>query len=280
MSRREQILDRISTIPAIPTAATRVIGLLQDPEVDINDVMEAIEYDPGLTSNVLRLANSAYFAGPRTIDSLRDAIVLLGMSRVFQLVITSAIIPIARQEVRGYDLPPGKLLEHCIAVAIACEELAGELNLKPPVSTFTAGLLHDVGKIVLSTFLEVDVAPIIEIAFRDGVSFEKAEAAVLGIDHAEVGAALLETWKLPSGIVEVVRYHHQPRPIEGDTLVVDLVHVADHLCIESGLGTGGVDGLNYAPCPESTARLAIKPTAVEAVVCRVITGMQALQDIV
>lgn len=280
MSRREQILEKVSAIPSMPTAATRVIGLLQDPEVDINDLMEAIEYDPSLTSNVLKLANSAYFAGPRTIDSLRDAIVLLGMSRVFQLVITSAIIPIARSEVRGYDLPPGKLLEHCIAVAIASEELAGVLDMKPPVNTFTAGLLHDVGKIVLSTFLEIDAGPIIEIAYREGVSFEKAEAAVLGIDHAEVGAALLDIWKLPPGIVEVVRYHHQPQPIDGDTLTVDLVHVADHLCIESGLGAGGVDGLNYAPSPEATARLNLKPTVIETVVCRVLTGMEALQNIV
>ncbi len=279
MSRKEQILEKVNTIPSMPTAAARVISLLQNPEVEISELMSAIEYDPGLTSNVLRLANSAYFAGPRQIGSLRDAIVRLGMNRIFQLVITSAIVPLARQRVRGYDIPAGKLLEHSVGVAIAAEELANLMEVTPPAHTFTAGLLHDLGKIVLGTFLEIDAAPIVALAHSENLSFEVAEGRVLGMNHAEVGAVLLERWNLPSSIVNVARYHHQPQPVEEDTLTVDLVHMANNLCLQCGIGTGSVDGLQYRPSQESTARLHLSATASEKVLCKMMSGIQDLQDL-
>lgn len=278
---KDQILDKVRSVPSIPTAASKVIGLLQDPEVEINELMKTIEYDPGLTSNVLRLANSAYFAGPRTISTLREAIMRLGTNRIFQLVITSAIVPLARQPVKGYDIAAGKLLEHSIAVAIGGEELASQLGLRPPAHTFTAGLLHDLGKIVLGTFLAIDAAPILKLAYEEQLSFEVAETRVLGIDHAEAGAVLLETWNLPMGLVDAVRFHHRPEEIgerpEG-TLVVDLVHVADNLALESGVGTG-IDGLNYHPSPAVTARLKLRADAAEAVLCNMVKGMEELRDI-
>lgn len=279
MSRKKEILDRLQTIPALPTAAGRMIVLLRDPDVDITEVIHTIEYDPSMTSNVLRLANSAYFGGPRTISSLRDAIVRLGFNRIFQLVLTAAIMPVARQAVKGYDLPAGGLLEHSIAVAIGAEELASQLKLKTPAATFTAGLLHDLGKVILGTFLQVDAGPIVDIAYREKISFELAEARVLGIDHAGVGAALLERWDLPTTIVEVVRWHHQPESYKGDTLLMDLVHAADHLSLASGVGVG-VDGLNYHPSEEVMARLGIKASVAESVLCKMLDGVAELRDII
>ena len=279
MSRRDEVLSKVQTIPALPTAAGRIVLLLRDPEVAIAEVIRTIEYDPSLTTNVLRLANSAYFAGPRTIASLRDAVVRLGFNRIFQLVITSAILPVARQAVKGYDLPPGKLLEHSIGVAIGAEELGTQLRLKPPPETFTAGLLHDLGKVILGTFLEVDAAPIIELAYQQQISFERAEAMVLDIDHAEAGAALLEWWSLPTTIVQVVRWHHQPESYEGDTVIIDLVHAADHLSLTAGTAAG-VDGLNYHPSQEVMARLCLNATIEDTVVCRMLEGIESLRDVI
>ncbi|NQT93412.1 MAG: HDOD domain-containing protein, partial [Lentisphaerae bacterium] len=181
MSSRDEILAKVHSVPALPMAATKVISLLQDPDVGVSEVMKVIEFDPGLTSNVLRLANSAYFGGNREIVSLRDAGVRLGTNQVFQMVMTSSVSQVAAQPVRGYSLPAGELLEHSIAVAIGAEQLAEALGRKPPGHTFTTGLLHDLGKIVLGTFVEVDVAPILEMAFQNQVSFEVAEQHVLGI---------------------------------------------------------------------------------------------------
>ena len=140
MSDREEILAEVNSVPALPMAASKVIEMIREPDVGVADVMEVVEYDPGLTSNVLRLANSAYFGGNREIVSLRDAGVRLGLNRVFQLVMTSAISKVVSQPVRGYSLSPGELLEHSMAVAIGAEQLACALDRQPPPETFTTAL--------------------------------------------------------------------------------------------------------------------------------------------
>jgi putative nucleotidyltransferase with HDIG domain len=277
MSLREQILEQTRAVPALPSSATRILAMIQDPDASMSDIMDIIAVDPGLTTDFLRLANSAYFAGPRRISSLRDAGVLLGTARIQQLVIASAVFPLVMPPLKGYDLPPGELLDHMVAVAIGAEELAKALQRAAPPWTFTAGLLHDIGKIVLGTFVEVDCQPIVQLAFQQGVSFEEAERQVLGVDHAEVGADLLAQWQFPEDIVQVVRWHHQPEQMPGDPLVADLVHAADTLSVECGQATG-VDGLNYRSSPGTVERLHLRTRVCEAVTCRMLTELQTLRE--
>ncbi|MCX5758242.1 MAG: HDOD domain-containing protein [Candidatus Hydrogenedentes bacterium] len=277
-SKRQSVLAKVRAIPSLPVAATKVIALLRDTEVKLDDLLRAIQYDQGLTSNVLRLANSAYFAGPRTIGSVREAIMRLGMNRLFQLVITTAVTPFGRQEVRGYDLSAGKLMEHATSVAVGAEELAAQLRVKAPKETFTAGLLHDLGKVALGTFVDVDGDAITKLAYEHHMSFELAEVEVLGINHAEVGAVLLEQWNLPDSIVNVVRWHHKPDRYKGDQLLFDLVHAADHLSYQIGIGAG-IDGLNYQASPEVFERLHITDEVVEKVSCQMFAGLDSLREL-
>lgn len=262
----------------MPVAVTKVITLLQDPEVEIIDLIKGIELDPGLTSNVLRLANSAYFGGPRTIGSLRDAIVRLGTNRVFQLVIASAISPLALPALKGYDLAPGALVQHCVGVAIGTDELTTALKLKASSHAFTAGLLHDLGKVVLGTFVEIDAAPIAALALEQELSFEEAEQEVLGIDHAEVGEILLEGWSIPQAIVDPVRWHHAPDAYRGnERLTVDIVHVANQLALESGLGIGA-PGPNCHFSKAATERLGLRVTVAESVIGNMTDALNQVRD--
>jgi len=278
MSRREEILSSINTIPSMPFAALQAVGLLQDPEADMAEIVRIIEHDPGLTTNLLRLANSAYYGGAGTIDSLRQAIVRLGTKCILQMLVVSAAAPLITPAVKGYDLSPGELWRHSVAVAVGTERLAEALGLKPPDHAFTAGLLHDVGKLVLGTFVEVDAGPIMELAQREGISFEVAERRVLGIDHAETGAALLGKWELPETIVEVNRWHHNPDGFSGDPLVVDLVHVADALCLMLAIGAGS-DGLQYRPSREVADRINLTTLASETAVCGILEGLNELSEL-
>lgn len=275
MSRREEILAQVHGLPALPTGAGHLIMMLQDPDLEIGQLIERIEYDPGLTSNVLRIANSAYFAGPRSIGSLREAIVRLGTRRILQLVITSIVAPMARRPVLGYDIPAGQLLTHSVAVGVAAEQLAEALQLRPTDHLFTAGLLHDLGKIVLGTFVKVEVEPIRQLAFEEGIAFDAAERRVLGIDHAEVGSVLLTDWGLPPDVVEVVRYHHSPEAVAGDVRTADLVHAADQLILSSGVGAG-VDGLNYKPSESVVQRLHLTAVVSETVIVRTLDALEDL----
>ena len=128
MNNREKILSKIKSVKALPPAVSKVAYMLQKKETDISELTKAIEYDPGLTSNVLRYANSAGLGGLRAVKTLRDAIVRLGMNRIFQLVMVSAVSPIVQIPIKGYDLSPGKLWEHSISVAVGVGEMSKYLS--------------------------------------------------------------------------------------------------------------------------------------------------------
>ncbi|MCM0755744.1 HDOD domain-containing protein [Desulfovibrio aminophilus] len=276
MSRREEILARVKTVEALPSAIQQAIDLLGDADADMGELARIIEFDPGLTSNVLRLVNSPYFGGLRTITSLREAVVRLGAGQVFQLLIACGVIPCMRAEIKGYGLSPGMLLEHSVVAAVAARTVARELGLTAPDHTFTAALLSNIGKIVLGTFLEVDAGPILEIATRHGLTFEAAEEAVLGISHDEVGAALLEHWHLPEPIVFAVRWRLKPEQAPRRDLALDLVHMGSALALMTGLGVG-VDGLNYRPSPVVAERLGLDAAALERILASVVTALDEVR---
>ncbi len=262
----------------MPPAATEVARLLQDPETDIKTIVKAIEYDPGMASNILRMANSAYYGFSEKVSSVRDAIVRLGTKSIFQMIAAWAFSPLAKQTVPGYGLPAGQLWEHSIAVAVGAEQLALDLNLKSPAHVFTAGLLHDIGKIALGKFVAVDIAPIMELVSQEKVSFEVAEQHVLGVDHAEAGAALLETWNLPASVAEVSRWHHQPEWHSGEMLAIDLVHVADTMCLMGGIGAG-VDAAYYQTSPDVAKRLRLTAFVTEGIISQILNKLNDVRDL-
>lgn len=275
MSRRDEILERVRQIPALPVSAVDLLHRIEDPDVDLDDLTRAIELDPNLTSNLLRLANSSYFGTPRSIGSVRDGLVRLGLKNV-HLVVASEVAPIIGPEVTGYGLPVRQLWNHSLAVAVAATELATALGRSPTSHLFSAALLHDVGKIVLGTFLEVSGEAVVALAFSTGTSFEEAERKVLGTDHAEVGATLLEAWHLPPAILEAVRWHHDPDRVETET--VDLVHIANALCLMAGIGLGR-GGLHYTVAQSALGRLEMAPEVGQGVVLHVLDRLAGLDGI-
>lgn len=278
MSRREEILFRLREIPAMPAAAVRAIRVLQDPDADATDIMKALRHDAGLTANVLRLANSAYFGSPRSVGSIREAAVRLGTRRILSVVVASAAAPVVCRPVRGYDLPPEGLWEHSVSVAAGAEALAEVLRMPVPAATFTAGLLHDIGKVVMGNFVAVEAEAISGLARREDLAFDEAERGVLGIDHAEVGAAVLELWDLPEEVLLAVRWHHRPEAAGSGHGILDLVHAADALSVAEGLG-GGRDGLRYRPSAEVAARLGLTTRIEEQAACRVLAALADLRDL-
>ncbi|MFW5836541.1 MAG: HDOD domain-containing protein [Desulfovibrionaceae bacterium] len=264
MSRREVILAKVRDIPQMPAAVQQVLGLLRDEEADMGKVSRIIELDPGLTANLLRAVNSSYFGGMRTIATVREAIIRLGANRVFHLAISWGVAPHVKPAIRGYGLDSGELLEHSLAVALAAEGLAGELSMPAPPNVFTAGLLVNIGKVILGSFLEIDADPILKLAFEEGVPFEEAEERVLGVNHAEAGAALLEHWNLPEDIVDVVRYCPHPEKSPRGGTALDLVHLGDGLAKMSGIGLGS-DGLAYPICDACAERLRLSEEHVHKV---------------
>lgn len=278
MTHRENVLERIREMPQLPASATQVLQMVENPDAKTEDLARAIEYEPSLALNVLRLANSAYFGRPRSVSSVREAIIRLGMKNIVRLVLSCAVAPMQEQEVTGYGLRSGELWEHSISVAVAAETLAKMLGKQTPEHTFTAGLLHDVGKIALGTFVEQYLSRMNEYALQNKLPFEEAERQIIGIDHAEAGAILVESWGLPSCIVDVVRWHQEPEQAPSQDLVLDLVHAADALILTGGVGAGN-DGLNYRLSRSVVTRLGVSIHVAEAVACMTMSAVEELKSV-
>jgi len=279
MTERKAILAQVGSVPSMPSVVMELRKYLNDPDVSFDKLARIIEYDPGLTVNVLQLANSAYFGWSRKIKTVKEAIARLGTNRIFQMVLCMSVAPLVRKPIKGYDTDSAGLWLHSIATAICAEQLVLVLGLPKLEEAFTAGLLHDMGKIVLGTFVEVDDEPIKEIVAADGLSFNEAEQMVLGIDHAEVAAELLKAWNLPDEVVAAARWHHQPHLADEQfRQLVDLIHVADFLCLTFGFGTGA-DATHYRLNEEANARLDLKPGMAEEVGEQVAIGIEELGNL-
>lgn len=272
----ESILKQVDAFPSMPGAASKLLVMLDDPNTTAAQIEGVLRYDPGLTANILKLTNSAYFGIPYKISSVRQAIALLGWKKVFKLVMTSVMRAIADKPVSGYDLPAGELWRHSIAVTVAAEGLARELDLGVMEELFTAALLHDVGKLVLGTFVK-DQLPAIEALAAEGMPFEAAEQQVLGTDHAQIGARILKNWSFPDSVVQAVRFHHNPDALTPSLTLVDLVHTANVLCLMTGMGLGR-EGLQIEPSPQATRRLKLKPKHLEMVASQVLEWISDLSN--
>ena len=272
-----KIMDKVDAFPSIPGSALRLLELVDQADAPIQEIEDVLRLDPGLTANVLKLTNSAFFGLPSKVGSVKRAVMLLGMKKLKQLVMASCLNAVMDKDIPGYDLPAGELWRHSIAVSVAAEGLVRELGTASGDDIFTAALLHDVGKLVLGHFIDGDYAAL-ESAAGSSVSFEVAEREVLGTDHAEVGARILEQWSLPAELVHAVRWHHNPEMAADILPVTDIVHVANMLCLMLGIGVGR-EGLQYQPSPVVTRRLGLKPFQLEKLASQTIQTMGELADL-
>ena len=277
MSPREAILSEISRVVAIPSFAPKAAVLLEAPDPDLDQLARIIEYDPGLTANLLKIVNASFFSASDPLLTAREAIRQIGSARMLQFVISTGVAPTYVCKVEGYDLAPNMHLQHSVTVALAARELGQVLGLDAPDHVFTAGLLSGVGKILLGAYVEVDVRPILDLVDQ-GMDFDRAEDEVLGINHAEVGARLLEKWGLPSSLVDVVRHHLRPEEALRPNLVLDLVHIGNVLAKMIGVGLG-LDGLNYAPSTAVAKRLGLTPEILDEVSVNVVEDLGEVWDL-
>lgn len=236
-------------MPALPAAAMKLVKLVHDPDHDVREIVQALQYDPACTSAVLRLCNSAAMGMSREATSLMQAVVLLGNRRLAALVVTAQFRGYLVAEQDGYDLRIGGLRRHAIGTALAAESLTEKVGFQERGTLFAAALLHDIGKLALDRFVGEAYEDIDRKVREENLSFSEAEERILDADHAEVGAMLAEHWGLSETIVRAIRMHHRPDELDPPDPIVDLIHVADNLCLMLGMGGGlGADGLNYRFC--------------------------------
>ncbi len=272
----EDIVGRIRSVPAMPATAARLLPLLSDPAADTRRIEDVLRYDPGLTADLLKIANSAYFGLPTRVGSVRQAVMLLGWKRLLQLVMTLSLSGLMKQPLPGYDLPRGALWRHSVAVSVAADRLIARLKIPDGDAVFTAALLHDVGKIVLAHFVREELGRI-EALVAKGLSFDVAETVALGVNHAGIGGKLLEAWSLPPRLVEAVRLHHDPEGCVRDCPVSDVVHVAN--AIGGRLDLPGRGGAAPEPSPEVLDRLGLEEKDLEEMTLSTRRELERLSEV-
>jgi len=272
----DPILTKIKSFPSMPRAAIKLRELLAKDNVEVVEIEKILRQDPGLAANVLRLANSAFFGVPRKVETLKHAVTLLGVRRFAQIAVSASMSKNLDKAVEGYDLSPGELWLHSIAVSNTAQALARFKNFSETDDVFTPALLHDMGKLVLDQFVRAEQAKIKSITAK-GVALEVAEHMVLGTNHAEIGALILSKWSFPQEIVNAVRWHHNPERNKQATAKSDITYLANLMCQPKGNGNLADD----QPVMLSSAvldRLAIKVDQYELIAEKTQRWIKNLSD--
>ncbi|MDI6716282.1 MAG: HDOD domain-containing protein [Actinomycetota bacterium] len=240
----QRILKEIKDLPPFSAIANRALKLTKDPRSSAIDISRVISYDPAFTARVLRMANSAYYGFARKVTTVSEAIVILGYETLKSVVLALTLQNFYDKEVRGYGLERGDLWKHSVGCALASRLIAGQVKYPSVEEAFVAGLLHDVGKVILNQFVGEEISKIIELSGSEGLSFAEAEKRVLGFDHQDIGSKVAEKWNFNEKVVEAIRSHHKPDRAKKDPELTAIVHVADFICLSLGLGIGS-DGMLY-----------------------------------
>ena len=279
MIERTEILAGIKKLPAFSTTVVRLSELVNDPEAGPGEFEAVVQPDMAFTANLLRMANSAYFGLSRRIGNAREAITLLGVRRVFELGAMAAVDAVVPETLPGYGIDASVFWTHSVAVAVIAERLSKERKLATPTLTFTAGLLHDVGKLVISSFLAERIEALRTVLASGEMSLIACEQELLGADHAQIGAELGLVWNLPQEVVQVIACHHHPDVANegrGDVMV-DLVHAAD--CLSHSMGFGAdVGGMHRQVDDVAIARLGLRHIDLEHVASRALPEIEGLSQ--
>ncbi|MEW6754761.1 MAG: HDOD domain-containing protein [Candidatus Latescibacterota bacterium] len=237
--RLKKITQSIIGLPTLPTVITQLIGLIDNPRTSSRDVSRLIATDQALTAKILKLANSAFYGFPREISTVNHAVVVLGFETVKSLGLSVSVLERFAGAGEDASFDRQRFWEHSIACGVGARLLAGKLRYRVQGEAFAAGILHDIGKLVLSQYFPQEFAQIMRMVHEQDIYIGRAEEAVLGVTHTEIGAWLSEKWNLPRQLVDAIAFHHAPGRVERNGRLPALIHLADHLCRREKMGDGG-----------------------------------------
>jgi HD-like signal output (HDOD) protein len=274
----DDIIKRAKALPSPPLVLGRLLALMGDEGRSRAEVVRIVEVDAAFTAEVLRVVNSAAYRRARTVKSVADAIAVLGESELVKIVVRRAAAAIDVPDVPGYGLEDHGLWRNSLRIALAADAIAWQTGSVPSSVAYTAALICDVGKLALGTFLADQVDAVVEWQLaHPGSQWVEAERAIVGLDHAELGALMIEDWGLPPEIVEAVRTHHRPSEAHDHATLAYHVHLADAVASMVG-GVQGIDGLWYTLDPYWSEVVNLPNNQFEALVDDVRAMSEAVED--
>ena len=248
--------DQLNTIvmttrdlPAMPQVAAKVLELSSDPNTSAEELQKVIADDQAMTARILKIANSAMYSCSRKIGTLTEAIVMLGFNSIRSLVVTSAARNLYNMKSSSSGLKERLMWEHSIGTAFACRLLAESRAPGLTEEAFLAGLLHDIGKLVLTQRLPAEFDEIVQTVYNENKPFSTTERAILGFDHAQVGALLVNKWKFSPILENVILNHHNPEALSPEEPLLLFLDLGNKLCHKLGIGFPEEPDLELQDCP-------------------------------
>jgi putative nucleotidyltransferase with HDIG domain len=232
-----KFIRSIDSLPTLPSVVAKVSEIIDSPNASAADINNVIRQDISLSARILKLVNSSFYGFPRRISSITHAVVILGFNTVRNVALSAFVL----DAFAARDLPFGyrEFWIHSLGVGVAANALAKNRGVVEAEDAFIAGLLHDVGKIVLHQFARDEFASALRVVKDKDCLLVEAEQEVLGLTHAHVGSMLLDAWHLPPRLVDAVAKHHVPDGSSEPDELASVVHLADIFTRALLVGNGG-----------------------------------------
>lgn len=236
-------IERFANLPTLPQVATRLIGMINNPLTSASDVAFIVGQDLSLSAKMLRLANSAFYGIPRSITSIGNAVVILGLKVINTMVLSLTVFDMFPEDKRSAALFNRKAFWiHSLSCGLIAKFLTTRIRkvvLFDPEEAFCAGLLHDIGKVVMEQYLHEEFHQALDYALLNRFPIFEAENSQLGYSHTDIAEWLTESWSLPAEIRLSLIHHHNPAGSIQSQDIITLIHLADWLCYETGMVIDG-----------------------------------------
>lgn len=231
----KRIAQNVLNLPTLPTVVAKMMQVMDDPRTTIAQLSRLISSDQVLAAKLLRLANSAYFGLPRKVKTLDFAIILLGFENIKSLSLGLSVIDKFSDNWDGaFDYT--EFWEHAFGCAVASSMVARDVCPDEKSEAFLAGLLHDIGKLILSQYAKRHFSIVIKNVSEYNSDFYSAEKALLGVTHTDIAAWFADKWNFPVKLIDAMLYHHTPAALLDENALAACVHLGDYLVRKAGVG--------------------------------------------
>ncbi len=245
MERAEILVGAVDDLPTIPIVATKILQLLDDPDVSVEEIADLMLSDQVMTARVMKLLNSPVYKPAQEITSLKRALVYLGLRlrHVRELALTTSVI-------NAFDGTSGAMelnafWEHSFGVGMVSKTIAGKVGYQDLEKAYIAGIIHDLGEVFLSNFMREPFLEVLEHIKTHQVTLGDAEAELLGTTHCEIGLCMARKWNFPDAYCDVIANHHNPVEATVDPVLCAIVNLADLFCTVRGLNYGGREWISF-----------------------------------
>jgi len=278
MSAIQELVKEIKNLKPIPAVISQILEVVDQPDSSMSQIADIIQYDPAITASVLRTCNSAFFGLKNPAESIKDAVSLLGIDQIIEIVLMKSGAKVLSGKQEGYGLHEGAMWKYSVSSALIAKQIAQKLSLKNINTIFTAALLKDIGKTVLDRFVMDSFEKISALVVDKNLSFREAEKKIIGVDHTELGGMIAKMWKFSPKMVKIIRHHHLTDASMIKDKEISVVYLSDCICMMIGAGVGS-DGLAYRFNDQVMKELGIKTDDISKIIDDFAINMQKVEDL-